>query len=194
MRNLLNRNIPLVTNFLLVILLITPSAAFAWEDCPFGLINDPYPGECSRYVDTDNDGICDLSQLAPGDREVLNITSEIKYKNDIKTSIQNYNFLPISLILIFFYALSSFLVKKEAISLANDRKIWIFLLLITFLISGILGILWVIRLDFGWRISLPFNILFWHTETGIAMTVISIFHIIWHWPYFKKLFRFKKRI
>jgi len=30
--------------------------------CPYGLINDPYPGECRRYVDLDGDGICDLSQ------------------------------------------------------------------------------------------------------------------------------------
>jgi len=192
LRNLLNRDIPLVTIFLLVIFLITSSVALAWEDCPFGLINDPYPGECSRYVDADNDGICDLSQLAPGDRGVLNITSEIKYKNDIKTSTRNYNFLPISLILIFFYALSSFLVKKKVISLVNNRKIWNFFLFITFLISGILGILWVIRLDFRWRISLPFSILFWHTEIGIVMIVISVFHIIWHWPYFKKIFKFKK--
>lgn len=30
--------------------------------CPYGLENDPYPGRCFRYVDTNNDGICDRSQ------------------------------------------------------------------------------------------------------------------------------------
>ena len=29
--------------------------------CPHGLVNDPYPGHCRRYVDRDGDGICDLS-------------------------------------------------------------------------------------------------------------------------------------
>lgn len=29
--------------------------------CPFGLVNDPYPGHCSRYVDLDGDGFCDYS-------------------------------------------------------------------------------------------------------------------------------------
>jgi len=29
--------------------------------CPNGLVNDPYPGRCRRYVDRDGDGICDLS-------------------------------------------------------------------------------------------------------------------------------------
>ncbi len=30
--------------------------------CPYGLTNDPYPGQCSRYIDLNGDGICDLSQ------------------------------------------------------------------------------------------------------------------------------------
>jgi len=30
--------------------------------CPFGLVNDPYPGRCGRYVDENNNGICDLSE------------------------------------------------------------------------------------------------------------------------------------
>jgi hypothetical protein len=34
--------------------------------CPFGLVNDPYPGRCRRYVDQDGDGICDLSEPGSG--------------------------------------------------------------------------------------------------------------------------------
>jgi hypothetical protein len=30
--------------------------------CPLGLVNDPYPGECKWYVDTNGNGICDLSE------------------------------------------------------------------------------------------------------------------------------------
>lgn len=30
--------------------------------CPFGIANDPYPGKCRHYVDTNNNGICDLSE------------------------------------------------------------------------------------------------------------------------------------
>ena len=30
--------------------------------CPYGMINDPYPGQCPRYIDITGDGICDLSQ------------------------------------------------------------------------------------------------------------------------------------
>lgn len=35
--------------------------------CPFGLVNDPYPGQCPRYTDLDGDGICDYSVPASGD-------------------------------------------------------------------------------------------------------------------------------
>jgi hypothetical protein len=31
--------------------------------CPRGLINDPYPGRCRRYVDRNGNGICDLSEV-----------------------------------------------------------------------------------------------------------------------------------
>jgi hypothetical protein len=34
--------------------------------CPFGLVNDPYPGRCRRYTDRDNDGVCDYSVLGAG--------------------------------------------------------------------------------------------------------------------------------
>lgn len=35
--------------------------------CPFGRVNDPYPGQCKRYVDVNDNGICDLSEPGSGD-------------------------------------------------------------------------------------------------------------------------------
>ncbi|MHB1318483.1 MAG: DUF4405 domain-containing protein [Anaerolineae bacterium] len=32
--------------------------------CPYGLVNDPYPGRCRRYVDKNGTGFCDLSESA----------------------------------------------------------------------------------------------------------------------------------
>lgn len=37
--------------------------------CPRGLTNDPYPGRCHFYVDSDGDGICDYS--VPGSGSIL---------------------------------------------------------------------------------------------------------------------------
>ena len=33
--------------------------------CPYGMVNDPFPGQCSRYMDVGGDGICDFSQATP---------------------------------------------------------------------------------------------------------------------------------
>ncbi|MBL7150641.1 hypothetical protein ISS86_01780 [Candidatus Microgenomates bacterium] len=41
---------------------------YAWDDCPKGMVNDEYPGSCPRYIDTDENGICDHSEPAPKDR------------------------------------------------------------------------------------------------------------------------------
>jgi hypothetical protein len=32
--------------------------------CPYGKVNDPYPGDCHRYVDLNGNGLCDLSESA----------------------------------------------------------------------------------------------------------------------------------
>lgn len=184
--------------FVLLLLVLIPSATLAWEDCPMGkvLCNE----KCGLFIDTDNDKICDHSQPAPEDRDFDTISVQT-VKSDIPTETPEtnnkankrvYHLLPISLFLIFLYLISHVLSKKRIISVVNHRKIWNILLLITFLISGILGILLIIRINFGLIIPLPFNILFWHVEVGIAMFVISIFHILWHWAYFKNILRIKK--
>ncbi|AIJ05975.1 hypothetical protein JH146_1132 [Methanocaldococcus bathoardescens] len=49
--------------------------SFAWDDCPFGKTNSScyYPGECGRYIDTNNNGICDHSEPAPEANTNLNV-------------------------------------------------------------------------------------------------------------------------
>ncbi len=42
--------------------------------CPHNLVNDPYPGRCRLYVDTDGDGICDYS--VPGSGNSVASTGE----------------------------------------------------------------------------------------------------------------------
>lgn len=50
---------------LLIAISLQVIPVLAWDDCPFGMVNDSYPGSCPRYIDTNNDGICDHSQSAP---------------------------------------------------------------------------------------------------------------------------------
>ncbi len=58
----------ITSGLFLVLTMLNISTVIAWDNCPFGEINDTYPGNCGRYIDTDNDGICDLSQPAPENR------------------------------------------------------------------------------------------------------------------------------
>jgi hypothetical protein len=170
---------------------------FAWEDCPFGEKDCPYPGLCGRYVDTDNDSICDHSQPAPENRANISnvIETSAKANREVKAPISKnaippkriYHLIPISIVLIFLYLLTFIFSKKRIITKTTHIKIWNILLLITFLISGVLGILLIIGINFGFTLSS--KILFWHVEFGIAMAVIGIFHIIWHWKYFKSILK-----
>jgi len=182
--------------FILILLILIPATTLAWNDCPYNKVDCPAPGDCVRYIDTDNDQICDHSQPAPEDRNIETISAQATSDKDLiinnEQSTITYRLIPISLLLIILYAITHILSRKKIISVVNHRKIWNVLLLITFLISGMLGILLVIRINFGITIPLPFNILFWHVEVGIAMFVISIFHTLWHWAYFKNLFRVRK--
>ncbi|XRO75311.1 hypothetical protein ACO3TA_00045 [Methanocaldococcus sp. 28A] len=68
--------------FTIFLLLSFLTLSFAWDDCPFGIVNDPYPGKCGRYIDTNHDGICDHSEPAP---------TSLDNSNNINSNINNTN-------------------------------------------------------------------------------------------------------
>ena len=47
---------------------IFPVSTLALDNYPKGVINDPYSGDCARYIGTDGDGICGYPKLALEDR------------------------------------------------------------------------------------------------------------------------------
>lgn len=193
--------------------ILSPSYAFAddgWNDCPQGKVNCAYPGDCSKYIDMNNDGICDNSQPATqegtekpapdlevtenypagldivvaGDSELSHIGNKAgNRKND-------YYLIPILLLVGISYGLSYLLSAKGIIRAIVHRKIWNVVLLVATMISALLGLILIFRIDFNVSVSLPFNILFWHVEASIAMGMIAVFHILWHWRYFQKIFKF----
>lgn len=48
--------------WVLLFTVLAASYSYAWDDCPFGLVNDRYPGKCGLYEDSNHDSICDHSQ------------------------------------------------------------------------------------------------------------------------------------
>ena len=194
---------PFVIGILLLILIsIGAIPAQAWDNCPFGEINESYPGTCGRYTDTDQDNICDLSQLPPAVRaqaeneENTETTQNEQASSTVNTSSSSariqYYFVPIAVVLFILYAFTYILSKKKKIKRIQHRKIWNVLLLITFLVSGIFGIILAILISYGIRLSFYSDLLFWHVEFGIAMAMISFFHIGWHWNYYRRIFQKKQ--
>jgi hypothetical protein len=102
---------------------------------------------------------------------------------------RSYYFIPIFLVLAVLYTLTWTLAAKKVIKVLTHRKIWNFVLLAAMIVSALLGLFLILNIDFDFNINLPFNMLFWHVESGIALGVIGIFHIIWHWRYFSRLFK-----
>ncbi len=266
--------------FVVIFGLAYPSTALAWDDCPKGLVNDPFPGACSRYRDTNGDNICDLSQPEPiesttttavvgqstattqkstattttlavttttsgepptgdcplgpcagcgacasigvvvtgsaenlaleGDSsvdltEATSAEAVLAAVNESATTsttvsssggssggsslLTRYKVSPIAIGLFFVYAVSFVLYKTKRIRITTHRKIWNVLLLATFLITGIFGLILTIQLDYKLPFAIPFDLLFWHVEAGIAMTLISFFHIGWHFNYYRNILR-----
>ncbi len=229
--------------------LVSAPVALAWDDCPKGLVDDPYPGACSRYVDTNDDGICDHSQPEPtaastpittvgaasytAGSTAAGDTAATGGENDrsapgtalamvVPATLSaggsggsggaatgatsgaataaprpstvtpaaptiDYNLSPIALSFLLIYLVSFILYRTHRIRVATHRKIWNVLLLFTFLLTGVLGMVLVVQLNWGLRVAAPFDMLFWHVETGIVMSFISFFHIGWHFRYYRNL-------
>lgn len=193
-----NTQIKVLIPILLLIPLIISSPVIAWDNCPFGEVNETYPGTCGRYTDTDQDNICDLSQPLPNLRVEASdnsntIDQEQNQSSDVNSSNTapgiNYYFIPILLVLIVLYALTFSLGKKKIMQKNDHRKIWNVILLITFLVSAVFGLILAISLSLGIRLSFYKDLLFWHVEFGIAMAIISFFHIAWHWKYYKNIIK-----
>ena len=53
--------------FFNIFLISSLSTIYAWDDCPYGKTDSSctFPGECGKYIDTNNNGICDHSEPAP---------------------------------------------------------------------------------------------------------------------------------
>ena len=220
----------ILSTLIFILVAFSSISIYAWDNCPFGLEDDPYPGECKRYIDTDGDGICDLSQPAPEDRNTSvalneenikeNTEDDNKYFKEIdekvagglfiaeaastqktvsdppfpeRKSLPDYNFLEIFFVSLLIYFGGKFLARKLEISSCKEKKFWNVFLLISFIGSAGTGMILVFIRDYDWFRSINFNFLFWHVEFSIVMTLLGIFHALWHLKYYLSIFKKKKK-
>ena len=103
-----------------------------------------------------------------------------------------YLLISLTVILTIFYLLTYILTKLNIIKVITHRKIWNVLLFLTFIVTGVLGIILVIQVNYKLEIPLIKEILVWHVDFAIAMCIIAIFHLTWHWNYYKNIIFSKK--
>lgn len=135
----------------------------AWLDCPYGKINDPFPGSCELYIDTNQDLICDRSEPTP--------------------QTINPAFYLIFLTLVFYF-LHWYLVNQTKLSkkLKWLKKsffcyFWNLILLLTFLATAISGVLLILGVKSAFLPSL-------HNQLGIVFVVIGFLHLFGRIQYF----------
>ena len=136
----------------------------------------------------DSVGLCTgvAAQIATGLESEL-ITKSSKSESTQINTKPAYSFVSITLMLIILYGITYILALQKRITIVTHRKIWNIILTITFLVSGILGLLLVLRINYGWFAEYYLKMLRLHVNFGMAMVIITFFHMAWHLPYYKNL-------
>jgi hypothetical protein len=96
-----------------------------------------------------------------------------------------YDLITISVPLIIAYLASNVLYNEDYIKKTTHIRIWNFMILITFLVSVIFGIVLIGLIEFGIALPISQSLLYWHIQVAIAMFIIAIFHIHCYWKSFK---------
>jgi hypothetical protein len=105
----------------------------------------------------------------------------------------HYYLSPVAIAFLFIYGVSFVLYRTKRVKVATHRKVWNVLLLGTFLLCGVMGLVLAVGVTRPTPWHLPTWLLVWHVETGIAMCFISFFHIGWHLRYYLALVTGKRR-
>ncbi|MCX6256531.1 MAG: hypothetical protein NTW49_01295 [Bacteroidia bacterium] len=95
-----------------------------------------------------------------------------------------YLLIPVGAIIGSLYFYTWFAALTGMTRKAFHRKLWNYILLITFLVTAVLGILMAIQIDFKLEIPYIKEILSYHVNFGIAMSLIALFHLCWHIRYY----------
>ncbi|HRW86204.1 MAG TPA: hypothetical protein P5180_12295 [Bacteroidales bacterium] len=86
------------------------------------------------------------------------------------------------------YLTSLFFHRSGIYSLYFHRMLWNSILALSFLFTALAGIFMALRINYNWDIPFAEQLLDWHVETGVAMGLTGIFHLIWHLSYFRNIF------
>lgn len=99
-----------------------------------------------------------------------------------------YHVAGTSSIAIILYLISYFLYRNGLYTIQIHRKLWNSILALTFLFTALAGIFLALQINYKWNIPFTGFLLKWHVETGVVMAFAGIFHLLWHFSYYLRLF------
>lgn len=97
-----------------------------------------------------------------------------------------YGLIPIGLFLALLYGISFLFSRLGILSTPAHRKIWNYALLAVFLVTAGLGVLMAVQVNYRLEIPWAEKALKIHVNFGLGMSLIGVFHLCWHAPYFIK--------
>lgn len=168
--------------FLFFVVLASPALA---EDCPFGVTNDPAPGDCRLYTDRNGNDYCDYGEPAKSAVQAPAISSAIQADGKEKNVSSGSYLLPLTLAFIILQAILLAALKFKKISALKLKKINNWFLLILFLAVAVSSAPFLIR-DAG--LAEPSGLRTWsllHTDSGWLMILFSLEHVVRRWWFFK---------
>jgi len=143
--------------------------AIAWDDCPFGMENDPYPGSCPRYIDVDGDGICDHSQPPPDERN-----GNVSAISTTSLKITSTTKVIVTFLLVLFLILVTEIVAKKYER--QTRYMWNLILLILFMVSALSGVALLLIKNL--------TLLNLHTISSLLLMWVGLYHVIKRYKYY----------
>ncbi len=123
---------------------------------------------------------------------VTQTTTIEEVKPVVKKTQKPYRVVLISVLVLITYLATFILVKTNKMKKLTHRKIWNAILLITFLVSCLLGFILALQINYGFCMEWYRDFLKLHVEFGIAMTIVAFIHAIWHYRYYITMFSKKK--
>ena len=104
-----------------------------------------------------------------------------------------YDMLLPSIPVLLGYLLTYIIYRKGLMRKSLYVNIWNFILLLVFTVSALAGFVLLILLDMGITVPISPQLLYWHIEFGITVTIVTLFHLHTHWKSSKAMFVKAKR-
>lgn len=91
------------------------------------------------------------------------------------------------------YLFTYSLYKMDLIKKALHINIWNLIIGLAFLISAGAGFILLLFMEFGIKLPINPELLYWHIELGVTLVLVTVFHFHTYWKSSKTMFIAAKR-